>query len=63
MIVSRSRMSSCPPCKLDRLGCRRVISGETVIEINRNTPAIPGQNVSLSSQDVLRQRDGIVLVH
>ncbi len=36
-------------------------TGETVIEFQRNTPAIPGQNVSFSLKDVLRQRDGNVL--
>jgi hypothetical protein len=36
-------------------------TGETVIEIQSNTPAVPGQNVSFSLKDVLRQNDGTVL--
>ena len=36
-------------------------TGETVIEIPSNTPAVPGQNVSFSLKDVLRQSDGNVL--
>ena len=63
MIVSRSRMFQLSALQTGPARMPQSYTGETVFDLKKNTPAIPGQNVSFSLKDVLRQCDGNALVH